>query len=383
MPEEAGDASAPSVPRPHVSRALKSRQRPAGAGRGNRPQAPLEADRTALLVPIGDIRPGRNARSNWERMDEALEQLAEHVREQGILEPLLVRELSPDPETRRRRFQLIAGYRRYAVARHLGLPRVPVRVLAASDDEALALNLVENLARGELPETDALRGLQELQETYRWGVRKIARMTGRTPAWVSELLSVARSEPERAAVERGQIGMETAARLVRLRQHHPELRRDLLERIGAGARVQIEDVPRLKALRGTPAAGRDGEAPAVALSADGAAPSLALDIVASPGPPAPPLELGRAEQSLVRNLWLTTRQVLSALHAEWGRQGRERSLPVATRTDLERVRDEVTEFLRAGADSPPGSRRSGLRPGARPLSPARRPASPPSASGNT
>ena len=97
-------------------------------------------------------------------MDGRLRSLADSIRERGILEPLLVRELSGVPAGGRR-FELLAGFRRYTAARLLNLPRVPVRVIASSDAEARATNLAENLAREELPELDALRAVVQLSET--------------------------------------------------------------------------------------------------------------------------------------------------------------------------------------------------------------------------
>jgi ParB/RepB/Spo0J family partition protein len=374
---------------------------PPGAGLRAAPR--VEADQTALLVPLERIVPGANARSQDADDDPQFGHFLQSVQEQGILEPLLVRELHDRPLGTGRAFELIAGFRRYAAARTLQLPRVPVRVIAAGDDEAVALNLAENLARSDLSEGDALRAVASLQETYGWGVRQISRATGRAPGWISELLAVSRSQQERDAVEAGRLGLDAAARLARLRSADPDRRRQLLDRLAAGERLHKEDVPRVQQVRPRPPAGReetgapspeppladpappDPLSPPAPAGASAPSPSAASAPSAppatpesqgdqgppdalerssspsgpavSPGPPHPsvPLDLGVPEEALVRNLRLTVRHVLTTLHASWDRQGRERTLPAHVRADLQRVCEDVSDFLQHAPGSRPPS----------------------------
>ena len=244
---------------------------------------------------------------------------------------------------------------------------MPVRVLAASDDEALSVTLMENLAREGLSEADALRAVEALQDTYGWGVRRIARATGRTAGWISALLTVARSGPERAAVEQGRIGIETAVRLARLRESFPEARQSLLARLAAGEAVQIQDVPRLRHLQSAdgaapaaplPPPGRDGgagegQALTAAEAASGGRDGTAGDQVAGT---ALEVELAQTERSLVRNLRLVTRQVLSSLVAAWTEQGPEQVLPESVRQDLRQVCQDITDVLERPS-GPAGPRR--------------------------
>lgn len=303
-----------------------------------------EPDQTAMLVPLEAIRPGRNARVGWENLGERLEPLMESIREQGILEPLLVREVrsripgaGPSSE---RIFELIAGFRRFAAAHRLNMVRVPVRVIAASDDEAMAVNLAENLAREDLTESDVLRAVEYLQTTYGWGVRKIARASGRSAGWISELLAVAGSPQERRAVETGKLALSAAFRLVRLRSASPELRDQLLARIDAGEIVQLDDVPRVKQIHAV--------ASMVASASDGDEGPAAGNLSALPFPgnaDVPVLDVGPQEIALVRNLRLVIRQVLATLHAVRAQQGEERQWPVNVRMDLDRAAEDLREFL--------------------------------------
>ncbi|HEX2185050.1 MAG TPA: ParB/RepB/Spo0J family partition protein [Chloroflexota bacterium] len=322
-----------------------------------------ELDATALLVPLQDVVPRRHMRANWNLADEALRQLTESIEEQGILKPLLVRELSAG-NAGARRFELIAGFRRYAAAKHLGLARVPVRVVQAGEDEALALGLAENLHHRDLTEGDALRALAQLRASHGWRVRKIARAIGRSPSWVSERLAVARSDPERSAVEAGRIGLSAASRMVRLKEEFPELRQELLERIGAGERLETRDVPRLRQLR--PQAGGHARAGAQRLPAELAGlseeagyrtllrlSSAVREVSSLPRPHQAPrvLEVHRQELALVRNMRTVLRQVLSTLASLWDDQGRERTLPPELREELRRSIEELDEFL--ARDPPP------------------------------
>lgn len=344
-----------------------------------RPQ--LEIDQTALLVPVGAIVLGTNARQHWDVLDDRLERLAASIQEQGILEPLIVRELSGRSASAGRRFELVAGFRRYAAAQRLKLPRVPVRVVALSDDEALAANLAENLARQDLPEEEAIRAVESLQETYRWGVRRIARATGRSVGWISELLTVARNRPEREAVESRKLALSTAFRLARLRRGFPELHAELLERVQSGQTLQLDDVPRVRQLQplrpvdaaeaeGESGAPPGGDAPEAALDADEPAEGEAEAAPATPWPGlvsrereapaaggAEVLRLGAPELALARNVRLVVRQVLGTLHGTWVDQGLDRRLPADLREDLRVTAEEIARFLNQELAPPP--KRSG------------------------
>lgn len=304
------------------------------------PRVTLENDQTALLLPVTSIIPGKNTRTQWDRIDARLKQLAASIQEHGILEPLLVRELRTRSSVSGRVFELVAGFRRYTAAKYLEMDRVPVRVLATSDEETLAANLAENLSREDLTDADALRGVEVLQDTYSWGVRKIARATGRSAGWISELLAVARSKRERSAVESGKIAVGTAARMVRLTGELSDVRDALLRRIEAGERVQLDEVPRVRHLQSVVAeqAAADAEVAAMGGIYD-------EDGQIRPGLPPRILQLGLQERSLARNMRLIVRQVLSTISAVWNEQGREHVLPREIRDELTRTCEELTEFL--------------------------------------
>jgi ParB family chromosome partitioning protein len=106
--------------------------------------------------------------------DEAkIEELAGSIREQGIIQPLVVR---PKGEE----FELIAGERRWRAAVKAGLNEVPVVVREASDQEVLQLALVENLQREDLNPIEEANGYRRLQEEFQWSQEEMAAKVGKS-----------------------------------------------------------------------------------------------------------------------------------------------------------------------------------------------------------
>lgn len=345
-----GQQQAGSVVR-HAAEVAAQRASRESRARGVTPKqrANVESDRTALLVPLDAIVPGPNSRTGWDEVDDGLLQLAESIRERGLLEPLIVRELRSETDGPRR-FQLLAGFRRLAAARHLQMRRVPVRVVASSDAEARATNVAENLARTDLTDADAVRAIEDLHVTHGWGVRQIARTSGRPASWISDLLTVARSRREREALQDGRIALNAAVRVARLKEAAPELRDDLLRRVEAGERVLVGDVPRIQAV-GPGKKPRDGQS--AELYSEAPTPDAAPDEPPRDEDAQRPaavgwveyVEYGRIEQAMYRNMRLSIRQVLVALDKTWEAQGRHRRLPLELRRELEQTREFLDEFL--------------------------------------
>jgi ParB family chromosome partitioning protein len=130
-------------------------------------------------------------------MDPAeLEELADSIRQHGILEPLLVRELLATGHGPEGRLELLAGERRLEAAKLAGLASVPVRVLNVTDQEAAAIALTENLAREDLTVWEEAGGLAKLREHLAAAglahtVRDLAPKVGWSTGKVSERLQIA------------------------------------------------------------------------------------------------------------------------------------------------------------------------------------------------
>lgn len=105
--------------------------------------------------------------------DAKLQELAMSIRNQGIIQPLVVR---PKGE----RFELIAGERRWRAAMKAGLSKVPVVVREASDHDALQLALIENLQREDLNPIEEANGYRRLQEEFQWSQEEMAEKVGKS-----------------------------------------------------------------------------------------------------------------------------------------------------------------------------------------------------------
>lgn len=113
--------------------------------------------------------------------DVKLQELAMSIRNQGIIQPLVVR---PKGE----RFELIAGERRWRAAMKAGLHRVPVVVREASDHDALQLALIENLQREDLNPIEEATGYRRLQEEFTWSQEEVAEKVGKSRPTVANAL---------------------------------------------------------------------------------------------------------------------------------------------------------------------------------------------------
>jgi ParB family transcriptional regulator, chromosome partitioning protein len=106
--------------------------------------------------------------------DEAkIEELASSIRNQGIIQPLVVRRNGDA-------YELIAGERRWRAAMRAGLTHVPIVVRDASDHEALQLALVENLQRGDLNPIEEANGYRRLLEEFHWSQEEMAEKVGKS-----------------------------------------------------------------------------------------------------------------------------------------------------------------------------------------------------------
>ncbi len=141
----------------------------------------LEENPEVFLCPIEAIRP-----SPWQPRtfydEEALAELAASIKEKGVLQPLLVRELTPGL------YELVAGERRWRAAKLAGLERVPVIVRDLSPQEALEWALIENLQREDLNPIEEARGYKRLMEEFQLTQEEVARKVGRDRSTIANAL---------------------------------------------------------------------------------------------------------------------------------------------------------------------------------------------------
>lgn len=132
-------------------------------------------------VSINEIEPNRNQPRKV--FDEtALQELADSIREHGLLQPLLVR---PIPEGG---YQIVAGERRWRASRMAGLTSVPVIIREFDDQKTMELALIENLQRENLNAMEEAAGYQELMETYGMTQAEVAKSVGKSRSAVANTL---------------------------------------------------------------------------------------------------------------------------------------------------------------------------------------------------
>ena len=160
-------------------------------------RAPAEPPRT-LPVSALVANPAQPRRTFTE---EALDELADSIRQQGIIQPLLVRPLE-DGE----RFQIVAGERRWRAAEKAGLAEVPVYVRAMDEQEAMAAALIENLQREDLNPVEEAEALNALRTTLDITQEELAARLGRSrPAIANALRLLQLGEAALADLREGRI----------------------------------------------------------------------------------------------------------------------------------------------------------------------------------
>jgi len=152
------------------------------------------------------------------RMDEgALYELAESIKAQGVMQPVLVRPLPDLAGDGVKRFEIIAGERRFRAARLAGLDEVPVLVRDVSDESAAAMALIENIQREDLNPLEEARGLRRLTDEFGMTHEAAASAVGRSRSTASNLLRLLNlSEPVQQMLMVGDLEMGHARALLAL-----------------------------------------------------------------------------------------------------------------------------------------------------------------------
>lgn len=141
----------------------------------------------------------------------SLAELADSIREHGVIQPLTVRKLSSGY------YQIIAGERRWRAARMAGLTEVPAVVIEADDQKAAELALVENLQREDLNPMEEAAGYQSLVQTYHMTQEEAARRVGKSRSAVANAMRLLGLQPSvRKLVEEGTLSAGHARALLPL-----------------------------------------------------------------------------------------------------------------------------------------------------------------------
>ena len=162
----------------------------------------------SVSLPISQVEPGLN--QPRKRFDpEALAELADSIREHGIIQPLTVRRLSSGY------YQIIAGERRWRAAKQAGLDEVPAVIIEADDRKVMEIGLIENLQREDLNPAEEARGYQVLMTEYGMTQEQVAQRMGKSrPAVTNALRLLNLPEDLMALVEEGKLSAGHARALL-------------------------------------------------------------------------------------------------------------------------------------------------------------------------
>lgn len=192
-----------------------ARQRGLGRGLdallgGQEPAATAPGKDSLRNLAIDMLQPGKYQPRS--RMDQdTLKELAESIKAQGVMQPILVRPLTGS------QFEIVAGERRWRAARLAGLASVPALVREIPDQQALAVALIENIQREDLNCLEEAQGIQRLIQEFGMTHASAAESVGRSRAAVTNLLRLLElAPPVRELLAQGRLDMGHARALLAL-----------------------------------------------------------------------------------------------------------------------------------------------------------------------
>lgn len=181
--------------------------------------AAVEIDRSPRSLNLAQLRPGKYQPRT--RMDEgSLYELAESIKAQGIMQPILVRrvrDLVDEAASDTPHYEIIAGERRVRAAKLAGLDEVPVLVKDVPDEAAAAMSLIENIQREDLNPLEEAQGLKRLTDEFGLTHEQAAQAVGRSRSAASNLLRLLNLvEPVQQLLMAGDLDMGHARALLPL-----------------------------------------------------------------------------------------------------------------------------------------------------------------------
>jgi ParB family chromosome partitioning protein len=162
------------------------------------------------MLQISQLQAGKyQPRKNM--VDASLQELSESIKEQGIMQPLLVRSVASG------KYEIIAGERRFRAASMAGLKEVPVLIKEANDQATAAMALIENMQREDLNALEEASGLARLIAEFGYTHEKAAQAVGKSRSAVSNLLRLMQlAKPVQLMLSKGDIDMGHARALLPL-----------------------------------------------------------------------------------------------------------------------------------------------------------------------
>jgi ParB family chromosome partitioning protein len=171
----------------------------------NREKGNFSRELPVELIQRGKYQPRRD-------MDpEALQELADSIRAQGVMQPIIIRPISD------KKYEIIAGERRWRATQLAGLATIPVMVRDVPDETAIAMALIENIQREDLNPIEEAASLQRLQQEFELTQQEVATAVGKSRSTVANLLRLmSLQEDVRTLLEHGDLEMGHARALLGL-----------------------------------------------------------------------------------------------------------------------------------------------------------------------
>ena len=211
-----------STKRPSLGRGLGAllgqpvNEAPAGADQPVR-------DEELIKVPVDLLQRGKY-QPRLDLRPESLQELAASIKAQGLVQPIIVRLLENQPPNQPRRYEIIAGERRWRAAQMAGLHEIPAVLRRVSDSAAVAMALIENIQRENLNPLEEARGLERLIGEFDMTHQTAADAVGRSRAAVSNLLRLLELADEvKEFVEKRALEMGHARALLALSQRRQQV----------------------------------------------------------------------------------------------------------------------------------------------------------------
>ncbi|MGD8176134.1 ParB/RepB/Spo0J family partition protein [Marinimicrobium sp. ARAG 43.8] len=188
------------------------------------------ADGRLAQLPVEMIQRGRY-QPRRDMHPEALEELADSIKAQGVMQPIVVRLVGPE------KYEIIAGERRWRATQLAGLDKIPAVIRDVPDEAAIAMALIENIQREDLNPIEEAMALKRLQDEFELTQNEVAQAVGKSRTTVTNLLRlIALSDEVKTLLERGDLEMGHARALLTL---EPEEQRSVARQVvGKGLSVR-------------------------------------------------------------------------------------------------------------------------------------------------
>ncbi len=169
-----------------------------------------EQDGALTKLSVRALQPGKY-QPRKDMSQEALDELTQSIQRQGIIQPIVVREIAP------LKYEIIAGERRWRAARQAGLEQVPCVIRQVEDDSAVAIALIENIQREDLNAMEEAVALQRLLTEFELTQQQVAEVVGKSRSTVTNLLRLnSLDDSVKRMLEHGDIEMGHARALLAL-----------------------------------------------------------------------------------------------------------------------------------------------------------------------